>query len=392
MVNLKNTKFIFFKLPKKNKILLYDYFNNSYQKIVFKETDLPFVFNWSNRYFYFLFIIQIFFSIKAIKILINENLISAYTYNFIKYVNPKIFFTTTDNNLNFYRLKKYFKNIKFVSTQNGSRHKINDIFGEEKIKTFSRKCKHADVIFTFNHAISKFYEKYFNCKTIPIGKFYNNEFKIINQNILKKKLLYISQYRPKHFTNDYFVSHNKKICSTKKWTEVDRKLLPILRNFCNKNNFEIVILGAGQNDYHKNFEKKYYGLYLNNCKWSYWNPKLEQKKRYEHISRFEHIVCSWSTLGVELFSRNFKVAFFRQQNIAPYNDRNFGWPYKMPFRGFWYTNIINEVEVNRVLKNLVKINKKDWISKINYFKRNIMIFDKNNKILKKTISQFINNN
>lgn len=382
MFRIKNTKFFFFKLPKKNKILLYDHFDNKYQKIFFDKVDLPFIFNYSNRHLYFIFIVVIFFRIKSIKILIKENLISAYTYTFIKFVNPKIVFTTTDNNLNFYRLKKYFKNTKFLSIQNGSRHKINDIFGEEKIKKFSSKYKHADVIFTFNQAISKFYEKYFNCKTIPIGKFINNEFNIINQNTFKKKILYISQYRPKNFINDYFFSHGKNICSTKKWTEVDRKLLPILSNYCNKNCFEIVILGAGQNDYHKNFEKKYFGLYLNNCKWSYWNPKLEQKKRYEFISRFEHVVCSWSTLGVELFSRNFKVAFFRQQNIAPYNDRNFGWPYSMPHRGFWYTNKINDKEVRRVLNNLIKIKRDEWINKINYFKKRIMVYDKDNKKIK----------
>jgi len=389
MLRIKNAKFIFFKLPQKNKILLYDYFNNNYQKRIFEKTDLPYIFNYANRYFYFLFIVLIFLRIKSIKILIKENLISAYTYTFIKFVNPKIVFTTTDNNSNFYRLKKYFKNIKFLSIQNGSRHKINDIFGEEKIKKFSNKYKHADVIFTFNHAISKLYEKYFHCKTIPIGKFINNELKIINQNIIKKKLLYISQYRPKNFVNDYFVSHNKKICSTKKWTEVDRKLLPILSNFCNKNNFEIVILGAGKNDYDKNHEKKYLGLYLNKCKWSYWNPALEQKKRYEYISRFEHVVCSWSTLGVELFSRNFKVAFFRQQNIAPYNDRNFGWPYPMPPKGFWYTNIINEIEVNRVLNNLFRIKKSEWINKINYFKKKIMVYDAGNKKFKNFISNIL---
>ena len=37
MFGIKNTKFIFFKLPRKSKILLYDYFDNKYQKIFFDK-------------------------------------------------------------------------------------------------------------------------------------------------------------------------------------------------------------------------------------------------------------------------------------------------------------------------------------------------------------------
>ena len=389
MINIfRANSFIFFRLPKKNKILFYDYIPKKILKEIIGKKNFTYIFNYTNREIYLIFFFSIFFNLKAIKIFFSENLITAYTYIFIQYINPKLVITSTDNNLNFYKLKKYLKNISFVVLQNGARHKINDIFGKKEIERFileNQKC--ADIIFTFNSSISKYYEKYFKCKTIPIGKFLNNKFKIANLNTYKNKILYISQYRVGNLKKEYFISHNKKICSIKKWTEVDRKLLPFLSQFCSKNNLELIILGAANDDSYKKLEKKYFGLYINNCKWSYWNKKIDPIKRYEFVNKFEHIVCSWSTLGLEMFARNAKVAFFRQKNIPPYNDRNFGWPYPMSSKGFWYTNQISYPEVKRVLNNLLRIKKSEWINKINYFKNKIMVYDEDNKKFKK----FLNN-
>ena len=113
------------------------------------------------------------------------------------------------------------------------------------------------------------------------------------------------------------------------------------------------------------------------------------KKRYLFYNKFSTFVCSWTTLGYELISRNCKVAFFRARNIPPYNDRDFGWPYKMPKKGFWYTNHVSEREVYRVLHNLISIKKSEWINKISYYKRNVMFYDKNNSILKKYLKNFL---
>ena len=385
---LRKNSFIIFKLPKKNKILFYDYVPKKMVKEIIGEKNFSHIFNYSNREIYLLFLFLIFFNFKAIKILFSDNLITSYSYIFIKYINPKLVITTTDNNINFYKLKKYFKKIKFAAIQNGARHKINDIFGNREMEKFiSENNKCADIIFTFNSSISKYYEKYFKCKTIPIGKFFNNKFKTVNININKKNILYISQYRAGIFKKDYFTSHNKKICSIKKWTEVDRKLMPLLSKFCTKNNIQLTILGAAKDEYDKTKEKKYFSMCIGSSNWRYWNKNISTIKRYEFISKFEYVVCSWSTLGLEMFARNVKVAFFRQKNIPPYNDRNFGWPYPMITRGFWYSNQISYLEVKRVLNNLFRIKKSEWINKIYHFKKKIMIYDHGNKKIKK----FINN-
>ena len=79
----------------------------------------------------------------------------------------------------------------------------------------------------------------------------------------------------------------------------------------------------------------------------------------------------------------------RQKNIKPYNDRTFGWPYTMPSKGFWYSDQIDYLEVIRVLNNLINIKRSNWISKINYFKKKIMVHDYMNTKLKKYTDDLI---
>ena len=59
-----------------------------------------------------------------------------YTYEYIRQVKPKIVISFKDNDIFFYKLKNLFKNIKFVSVQNGFRHKnetfFNSLYEEKK--------------------------------------------------------------------------------------------------------------------------------------------------------------------------------------------------------------------------------------------------------------------
>ena len=375
MFGIKNTKFIFFKLPKKNKILFYDDFNKYLKIFSFNQIEIPFIFNYSNRKLFFLFIISIFFKLKTIKIFLKENLITAYTFNFIEFINPKMVITTTDNNINFYRLKKYFKNINFVSLQNGSRHLINDLFGNPLlIKTQNSKKKYScDVIFTFNSSIGKLYKKYIDTKTISIGCIRNNLIPK-NTNFNKNTVLYISQFRAQFLGKKYYYNHGRKVTTIKKWFANEKLLLPLLAKYCERKKLKLVICGSSKNESHIKIEKNFFRKIIKNSNWTYWNKKKEMLDVYKFADKFELIVCVWSTLGLELFGRNKKVAFFRQK-IRGYPDRNFGWPYEFPSKGFWHSNQINENEVSRILNNLKKIRHSDWIEKISPYKKKIMDYN-----------------
>ena len=274
--------------------------------------------------------------------------------------------------------------------QNGARHIVNDLFGvkilidKNNYKNFS-----ADYIFTFNLAISKMYEKYINCKTIAIGNVKNNKINLSSISIKNGKIVYISQFRSQIYEKKYVYSHGEKVCTVSKWFETEKKLIPKLCDYAIKNNLELYIFGAGKNYSLIRKEKAYFRKIALGRPLKYLNPyKLHFKQRYQVLDKFEVVVNIWSTLAYELFGRNKKVCFFRQ-DIQNFTDRNFGWPGNFSKKGFWYTSQITQSEVNRVLNNLRSISLIDWIEKISQTKKKVMKYDRNNSKLINKINNLI---
>jgi surface carbohydrate biosynthesis protein len=381
----RNTKTILFKFPKKNKILFYDYIPANIINEIIGKKNYSYIFNYTSRKIYLIFIFLIFFDLKAIQIFFAENLITSYTYLYIKYIDPKVIITSTDNNLNFYRLKKYLKNIKFAALQNGSRHELNDLFGNPDLIfcNDNKKRFSADIIYTFNDEIGKLYKRYIDTKTISIGNFRNNLIGI-NNKYIKDSVMYISQFRKSFLNKKDYYSYGKKVSTMKKWFEVESKLLPILFKYCEDHKLSLTICGSASNKEERKIEKQLFKRMINNSKWKYWNNKKHFLDVYKFANKFEIIVCIWSTLGYELFSKYKKVVFFRQ-NIKNIEDRNFGWPAKFNEKGSFYTSKININEVSRVLNYARKTKQSEWNSSISFIKKKIMIYDRKNKILKRSI-------
>lgn len=382
-------KFQFFNFPSKNQILFYDFIPDQFMNTIFGSDKSYFIFDKNRKINFFIFM-SIFFSYKSIKVIFIDNLITAYTCNYIRFVRPNIVINSTDNNINFYLLKKYFKEVYFLAFQNGARHIVNDLFGNKKlIDKKNHKRFSSDYIFTFNSAIGKMYKKYIDCKTIAIGNLKNNKMNLNSISIKNGKIIYISQFRLHTLANDYMYSHGEKVCTIKKWLETEKKLIPKLCEYADKKNLELYILGASRDSKSIKKEKSYFRKIALGRPWKYWNPyKLNFKERYQSLDKFEVVVSIWSTLGYELFGRYKKICFFRQ-NIKNLNDRNFGWPENFSKKGFWYSSDITQSEVNRVLNNLRDINLREWIEKISPIRKKVMKHDKNNSILINKINYLI---
>lgn len=384
---LKRLKFLDF--PSRRKILFYDFIPKNIRNTFFKFNGNHYIFDKNKKINFFIFL-SIFIDYKSIKAIFIDNFITAYTLSYIRFVKPNIIINSTDNNINFYRLKKYFPGIYFLVYQNGARHIVNDLFG---IKTLINKNNYknfsADYIFTFNSAIGKMYEKYINCKTIPIGNIKNNKINLNCVSIKNGKIVYISQFRPHNLERKYVYSDGEKVCSVSKWLETEKKLIPKLCKYANKKNLELYVLGAAKDYITVQKEKSYFRKIALGEPWKYWNPyKLNFKERYQSLDKFELVINVWSTLGYELFGRYKKVCFFRQ-NIKNLNDRNFGWPESFSKKGFWYSSYITQSEVNRVLNNLRDISLREWIEKTNLARKKVMKYDKNNSIIKNKLNYLI---
>ena len=382
-------RIIFNNFPKKTNILFYEFIPNNFIKIFIKFREHSFIFSNRKKEINFFIFLSIFFSYRSVKIIFIENLFTAYVVNYIKFSKAKIVINYHDNDYNFYRLKKYFDGVYFLSYQNGARHIINDLFGNKNLTNrVDKKNFSADYIFTFNSVINQMYKKYIECRTISIGNIKNNIISL-NYHSVKSKIIFISQFRKEALDRENYESHDNKVCSTKKWFEAERNLLPKLINYCEKKNIDLYILGTANSPNYVEKEKAYYRKITQGKKWKYWNSHRDDfKKRYQFLDKFDVVISVWSTLAYELFARNKKVGFFRQ-NISFFKDRNFGWPAHFPKKGFWYTSYVTQSEVDRILNNLVCIKRNEWISRICTIKNKIMQYDSNNNKLRNKIDYLL---
>lgn len=104
----------------------------------------------------------------------------------IQLINPKIVLTTIDNDIDFYRLKNFFPNKKFVSIQNGYRTENKKAFLIKKGEKL--QC---DLIFCWGKQNIKYYKSIIKAKIVPIGSLKNNLLPL--KKIKKKRLLLIFQ-------------------------------------------------------------------------------------------------------------------------------------------------------------------------------------------------------
>ena len=54
-------------------------------------------------------------------------------------------------------------------------------------------------------------------------------------------------------------------------------------------------------------------------------------------------------------------------------------------KGFFYSDIISDNEIKRLFNNVMHINQIEWKKKINSYLKNLMVYDKQNKIFKKNL-------
>ncbi len=126
----------FFKIPRQNTHLIYKEFFQDFEKIQKKLSIDKSVDVVSNEYINLYILFRNFISIQGYLIMIKHGLKISYFYTYLNVVKPKFFITSIDNDISFYILKKFFKNIKFLAFQNGFRRKYNDFFGDKKLNKY----------------------------------------------------------------------------------------------------------------------------------------------------------------------------------------------------------------------------------------------------------------
>ena len=298
----------------------------------------------------------------------------SYVYNYIKLVNPKVVITFMDNSIFFYKLKKNFPNIKFISIQVGYRMNVGDFFDDLKKINNSKKILSADYIFSYGKAISDKYSKYIEFKSEIIGSFKNNLVPIKKSFKNSGKVLFISQFRMNMISRpDFYVT--------------ERKVLPIISKFCEINNLKLFILGTSEN--FPGEERSFFKNILKKKVFSF----IKRKKfpnNYILIDNFDFIICIDSTLGYEALARKKKVAVFsNRKEKEEGEEKKFGWPKNLRKKGFFFSNIISEKEVFRVLKNVYVCNQRKWDKQTKSVLNGVIDYNYKNKKFFQTINKII---
>ena len=355
------SKKIFFKPLKKNFLIIDKIFFKDIQKnLGVKNCNLADVrFEESNLYV----LLSVFFSKE-------KNSFFNYIKKTIELSDPSVVITGNDNLIWFYKLKKYFPKIKFVSIQNGFR---DYMFFKDLKKKDLLQC---DYIFTMSKYWFKFYKSKIKTKCVSLGSFKNNE---IKRSILtkRKSILFVSSGYPE---KKYFEFYKKIKINALLYYKNDKKLFKNLYKYCELKNYNLEIVTRNVDDV-KEFE--YYKEIINNKSLVLHNKIKENI--YNISDQVEVSAVSSSNFLFENLARGNKTAIFNCKKKLTNNLRNIFWNLSINNKGLFWSDEVEYKEVARVLDFTLNANKKKWKNKTDLIIKKLINYNLKNKKLFKII-------
>ena len=279
-----------------------------------------------------------------------KNFFQNYKINFFKFFNPKIVYTSTDNNIGFFKLKSLFPKIFFIADQNGMRDK----------KFFSSAKKHkeelyADIFFCFGNNEKSRLKKIIKGKIYPLGNTLNNSKKLKSLKGFKfKNIVLVSSNDVKRFKKDVIIL--KHLLRLKKSLKV-----------------KIYFLDRPEAS-NKNFLLKT----LKDCQFEYILNSTYNLKKFKQNSIF---LFSHSTLGFEYLSTGLRVACFNLNFLEHFNNR------KYKNSGLFWENSTNKDKIKKLILRVSKLNKNQWKKVSKKYSSQFLLYDKDNFMKKKLIKK-----
>jgi surface carbohydrate biosynthesis protein len=361
-----------FNYPKKNKILLFDH-NLGHFLLKYISRNKYTILHSRNKNYNFIILIKTLFN----NIFRRNNL--NYFDNFIKYVDPKVIITFSDNYSIFYKLKVP-KGARKIFIQAAYRTAVrDDIFYYTNLLKSEKKLNSVDYMLVFNNKVGIEYQKFIKGKYKDIGSFKSNFFKI-SKNKKKYDIFFVSVWR-----NNAPDWHQTKTVTMANINSRQKELLEYLKDYAKKNKRHITVYG--KYDYPK--EKEFFSKILNGCDWKFLNN--DRMKTYKYCDEAELIVSTNSTLGYEALARGSKVAIFNILNFdRSTQSRNFCWPHKIQKNGPFWTSTLSQKSCYELIDNLSNIKKKKWVKIVNKNMKKVLTYDDGNKKFTSLIKKLIN--
>ena len=372
-----------FTPPTSKKILIYDAVGSDLFFNFFKKEDCEIFYTRFEK----INVLVLFLSLFNF----NGKLSRSYAHTYIKYVKPSLIITYIHNRVSFYKLKNYFKDTKIIAVQNGLG---NDVF--EVFKNIEKKDNlYIDYLFAIDEVHKKYYSKFVKGTVLSTGSLKNNLVPILKKREEIKNLVFISQYKyPESFEYTYNTDSWGLTPSYDEFTMAEKKLIPMLVEYCKKNNIRFEICGRTNSNKELQFFKS---LMPTNNEFSNYifHPRKNLFESYKIIDQSSAVVHINSTLGYEALSRKKPVAAFsvRGENIkhiAQFGDfssncYSFGLPKKFPDKGPFWSNYLDKDTLNEILNLVLDINEEEWIKIYKKYALDITAYDEDNKEFKNII-------
>lgn len=352
-----------FKLPKKNKFLVFDGNYVPFYKYINKNNITILNRRFEEINFFILLKCLINFKFSTLE----------YCKEFIKQVSPRLILTAFDYHSIFYKLSLH-TGIDTLMLQKGNRSKAHGIISEPKKYILSKKNENfINYILLYNNKVKNFYKKKINGKYFIIGSFENN-FEKLNKLQQKKDIVFISNYsfqNKNKSENEELIAY--KLYELAKKNNLSFNILPRYRN-------DKIILNSEIAFYKKKFTKNLNFIFDKN------------KTSYQILINYKYVFATYSTLAAEFLSKGGRAGFlmFKSKQNEVFHYRFGGYEGLAKSGPFWTSeNVINDKEIKRVFKYAIMTKESLWKKGVNLFGRKVIDYDFDNKVFQKIIKKYL---
>jgi surface carbohydrate biosynthesis protein len=364
-----------FKYPDKKKIIIFDGSENFIFHNYLERKDFDVLYTRKES-------INIPILIKSLFCKKYEKFFFNYYYTYIDYVKPKVIVTYIDNDIFFYRLKKYFKNLITIVIQNG--HRGEDLFSA--LREYKKDKLSVDYIFAFSEIYKKLYLGSLNTNVIVHGSLKNNMFPI-KKTEKPKSLLFISNlaFNYKYFnfgTRNYKL---RKAYTFEEYHKSEAQLIPLIVKSCKKYSLDFGICGRADinNEYYVKYEYDYYkSLIGTDFKWEYF-PTESMNEKFNLIDKFSSVIFIDSYLGYEAIARKKPVLAItiRDEIFKVISGRNFGFPEILQDKGPFWTNTFDPEYIKQIIHSVTCMSQSEWEQYCKKYIPKVAEYDFDNKKL-----------
>ena len=309
-----------------------------------------------------------------------------YLIAYLQLTRAKFVITTTDNDITFYRIKKYLPAVTTIAIQNGLRGNYSSPNSTGFLIEISQEAELAcDYILAFGKTMGLEFQKHIKTEFIAVGSIRNNSFTPSSAIQEANQLVYISQLTNRALKPDeQFADFMGNPISYQEFYGAEKQICDYLAKYCAERGLKFLVCGkqnstfTAEQDFFKPHEV---------------SGRNEPFSSYELLNAAEILVSLDSAIGYEFLSRGNRVVivggrFSHHPNktVREMPDVKFGFPAELPTDGPFWISGLSESDLKDRLDSVRSMSGESWTDLIKPYQDLLMRFDPDNQILRKTFS------